>query len=414
VLKAIRIQGFKSLADTGRVELSPLTVLVGPNAAGKSNVLDAVQLLSRLASEKTLADAFNEPLRGLPLETFSLPPGGLAELLSSPKPCLRLDADIETGSECARYAVGLAIKPRSGVLTVEDEFLGSLGKDGQPKGQPRIEQVDGRLRVRRRSQSGKPRYDHVGLGYTILSDRRYAGSEYRLIERVRDELGSWRTYYLDPRVAMRRPQAPREVTDIGPLGEYLGPYLYRLDAEQDRVFAAVKRTLRAIVPSIQDVTVRLDRAQATIDVEITQDGTPYSARVVSEGTLRILALACVATNPWTEGLIAFEEPENGVHPRRIELIADLLASITDQRGRQRQVLVTTHSPVLAGRLVQRARQAPDSVGLYKVVREGRVTHLRRLDTDGPLFDDAEVAAALTAPSEDRVLEAAMLRGFLDE
>ncbi len=57
MLKRIRIQGYKSLPDVA-VKLSPLTLLFGPNAAGKSNFLDALQLLSKLATSRTLKEAF--------------------------------------------------------------------------------------------------------------------------------------------------------------------------------------------------------------------------------------------------------------------------------------------------------------------------------------------------------------------
>ena len=61
MLKRIHIKGYKSLADVA-VSLSPLTLLFGPNAAGKSNFLDALQLLSKLATSRTLKEAFDPVL----------------------------------------------------------------------------------------------------------------------------------------------------------------------------------------------------------------------------------------------------------------------------------------------------------------------------------------------------------------
>ena len=60
MLKRVHVKGYKSLADV-EVRLEPLTVLFGPNAAGKSNFLDALQLLSRLGASRTLKDAFDPP-----------------------------------------------------------------------------------------------------------------------------------------------------------------------------------------------------------------------------------------------------------------------------------------------------------------------------------------------------------------
>jgi AAA15 family ATPase/GTPase len=69
MLKRIEIKRYKSLVDVA-VDLKPLVVLLGPNAAGKSNFLDALQLLSRMAVSPTLKAAFEPPYRGKPLESF--------------------------------------------------------------------------------------------------------------------------------------------------------------------------------------------------------------------------------------------------------------------------------------------------------------------------------------------------------
>jgi len=421
MLESILIKRFKSLEDTGPIALTPFTVLFGPNAAGKSNSLDAVQLLSRLASEKTLADAFAGPIRGSALEAFTLPPQGLAGLLSSERsPTFQFESEFSTLDSRFRYLVEVGINTSSGTLSVENEYLATLSpKTGQPKGEPSIECVESQIKIRRKDKPGRPRTEKVGLGYTQLSDRRFSGPYYRAIEKARDELASWRTYYLDPRMAMRAPQAPQEVTDIGPLGEHLAPFLYRLREEHPKIFQGVRRTIRTLVPSVEDVSVELDKKRGVLDVEIRQNGTPFSSRVVSEGTLRILALACIAHNPWGGTLVAFEEPENGVHPRRIELIAQMLISLATDPKRAKQVVVTTHSPVFCGAVIKAARaQLGESqrskISMYRVIREGQLTRLHNFDPAGPLFDDLSVARDLTAPSEDGIFEGLMLRGLLDE
>ncbi len=70
MIRRVHIAGYKSLRNVD-IQLRPLTVLFGPNSAGKSNFLDALQLLSRVASSRTLSEAFEPPYRGTPLESFS-------------------------------------------------------------------------------------------------------------------------------------------------------------------------------------------------------------------------------------------------------------------------------------------------------------------------------------------------------
>jgi len=101
MLKRIRVRGFKSLADI-EVKFPALTVLFGPNASGKSNLLDALLILSRIAAERTLADSLSGPVRGYPDELFRFPLGGPGKCIAGfakerigprphfPAPCQRL------------------------------------------------------------------------------------------------------------------------------------------------------------------------------------------------------------------------------------------------------------------------------------------------------------------------------------
>jgi predicted ATPase len=418
MLKQVQVKGFKSLGDL-RVDLAPLVVLFGPNAAGKSNLLDAIGLFSRLVTERTLADAFSPPLRGYPIEAFTLPEAGLEGLHAQREARMELGAVL---SPLARngprpsglaYRVGVRIVPATGALTVFDERLVRLKKDGSEQDLPRIECADGQLVVRRVGEQGQPRREPLGLNHTLVSNLQFTGDKYPDFDRLRGEIGSWRSYYLDPRVAMREAQPPREVTDIGSLGQWLAPFLFRLkeSPEHSKRFQAVRRALHSAIPTLHSLDVDLDRARGVLDIRVVQDGTPFSSRVISEGTLRVLALCAIAVNPWAGSLVAFEEPENGVHCRRIEVIADLLHRMATEGGQQ--VVVTTHSPTLVAAMVRKQRLDSDAIRLLACHRDGRVTGVRPFDSSGRLFDDQEIAAGLRDDSEDALIEALLRRGWLD-
>ena len=405
-------KGFKSLADV-TVRLPQFSVLFGPNATGKSNLLEAVQILARFGTERTLADAFAGSLRGYPLEAFAFPPGGMPELVQSKCRELELKAVLESSGKSYHYRVAVGIQTSSGVLSVRDEHLVGLTKRGKPKGRPQIERVDGNLHIRRKGKPAHPRQESIGLNHTLLSDARLGGQEYAAIEACRNEMEGWRIYYLDPRVSMRRPSPPADVHDIGSLGENLAPFLYRLQSEQPRHFAAVRRTLRSLIPTIESLSVDLDERRGTLDILVRQDGINYSSRIVSEGTLRVLALCAIAVNPWARGLVGFEEPENGVHPRRLELIAQLLTSLAVDQGRQ--VIVTSHSPLFCNAMLKQAEAWPDKIGLFHVRRREGKTEVQEFEQRiGSLFKDPELAAALRNSAEDGVFEALVVRGVLDE
>jgi predicted ATPase len=416
MLRSLSVQGFKSLKDVRNLELAQLTVFFGPNASGKSNLLDALLLLSRLATARTLAEAIEEPVRGWPLELFTFPPGGHPELVKQEEARFRLEAHIlpRSSGDMFQYACEIAIKPDSGSLTVQDELLARLTSRGKPRGNPVIEKRDGAIFIRRKGKGAHPWKERVGLNHTVLSNRRYSGEGYETIEKARNELSSYRSYYLDPRVAMRTPQPPREVDDIGTSGGNLAPFLYRLRADAPQVFRAVRRTLCALIPSVEDLVVDMDEKRGIVNIEIRQNGTPFSARVISEGTLRVLALVSVALNPWGGSLVAFEEPENGVHPRRLELITELFRSMAlDESERRRQVILTTHSPTFCESIVRLAKAEPGKVKLFRTMRSGSQTIFQEFDTTGPLFESQDIRKALAAPGEDGLFEALMIRGLLD-
>ena len=94
MIKRIRIQRYKSLVDVD-VTLKPLSLLFGPNAAGKSNFIDALQLLSRIAASRSLKEAFEPPYRGKPMESFSFGDRGLEGLMKQDSLSFVLEADVD-------------------------------------------------------------------------------------------------------------------------------------------------------------------------------------------------------------------------------------------------------------------------------------------------------------------------------
>jgi len=110
--------------------------------------------------------------------------------------------------------------------------------------------------------------------------------------------------------------------------------------------------------------------------------------------------------------VAFEEPENGVHPRRLELIAKMLVSLALSQGRQ--VIVTTHSPLFCGAVLRLTRDQRNAVRLYAVRRGRQGTEVSAFpEESGTLLLDVELAAKLASPAEDGLFQEMQLRGWLD-
>lgn len=414
MLNRLTVRGFKSLRDV-TVELPRLAVLFGPNAVGKSNLVDAVHALSWIGNARTLFDALGGPLpvRGHAFEAFSMAPDGLAAMLKKGSAQFTLEADLTAGRGSYRYRISPELDFRSGHLSVADEYLAQLGAAGQPKGTAAIERVGANLHVRRKGKPAHPRQEPLRQNHSILSDRSLSGAGYPWLEHVRMELLNWRTYYFEPRMAMRTEESPADVYDIGVHGEYIAAFLYKLRADHQKHFDAVLRTVRSIVPSIESLNVDLDQRRGTLNLWIRQAGVDYSSRVLSEGTLRVLALCTIALSPWGGSLLTLEEPENGVHPRRIDMIARLMFSLAERR----QIVVTTHSPLFVDailRLKKNETAASNDVRLFNVRLATHGTVVEPFDVLGDLFKDAQIAGALATRSEDGIFESLALRGYLDE
>ena len=94
MIKRVKLKGFKSFENC-EIHMKPLTVLFGQNNAGKSNVHDALQLLSRTAACRTLQEAFEPPYRGSPLESFSFGHDGVKGLLKKETASFSMEIDVE-------------------------------------------------------------------------------------------------------------------------------------------------------------------------------------------------------------------------------------------------------------------------------------------------------------------------------
>jgi len=120
------------------------------------------------------------------------------------------------------------------------------------------------------------------------------------------------------------------------------------------VFAQVANRLSELVENVHQVGVDEDRQRELLTLQVVdREGAVHAARALSDGTLRFLALAILEMDPGAQGLICFEEPENGIHPERIAsmltLLRDLCVDTTEPVGEDnplRQVIVNTHSPAV--------------------------------------------------------------------
>lgn len=404
MIKRLKIKGYKSLRDI-EIKFEPLSIIFGPNAAGKSNLLDALNLVSRIVTRKNLKEAF-EQHRGLPLESFYYGEKGYEELLERETAEAHFEVDVELseatiksveklisekrkgiGAEerphkkitekYLRYAVTIQVLPKSGYLRVIDESLKALRKDGKEKARkPFVEKESSygkeRFHLRMEGQA-HPIYYDLGLEHSIISMSLYE-PHYPHIAAFREEVATWRFYYFEPRTLMREDVPAAEIEAIGPRGENLAAFLNAIQVNDGKQMEAFNLSLKYLLPSVEHIDVDPTK-QGLLSLRVTEHGLSYSSRVISEGTLRILGLLAALHPASPTTVIGYEEPENGVHPTRLKLVADLFKNTREMY--KKQIVVNTHSSVFPTYFEDRF--------LFVCRKEGADTRLVPFRSAGPLF-----------------------------
>jgi hypothetical protein len=134
--------------------------------------------------------------------------------------------------------------------------------------------------------------------------------------------------------------------------------LARIERDEKYILNDISRDLSNLVSGFMNIEIEEDKTRDLYIIYANaQDERRFSSRTLSDGTLRLLALITLANDPEYRGVLCFEEPENGVHPFRVEQIVELMRSLTtdftdgnDVAWPLRQLLVNTHSPLLLAQL----------------------------------------------------------------
>ncbi|AHY47416.1 AAA domain [Rubrobacter radiotolerans] len=398
MLTRLEIDGFKNLLDFS-VDFGPFTCIAGRNGVGKSNIFDVIQFLS-LLSDNTLMDAALS-VRDTEPETADLRElfwTDGRERVSSFRIAAEMIVEKENSDDFGRLAeasstylryeirIGYEESARRGILgrlVLESEDLNYI-TEGQASHRLKFPHnardfrksiVDNKRRTKtgyistERSTEQEPEILIHQEGHQGRPQRAPAKSAPRTIVATsntsttptilaaRREMQRWRLLALEPS-SMRQTdkfQSPSEVTSSG---GHLPSTLYRLTTEEtdqdgnaEQVSARVANRLSELV-GVPQVEVDIDEVRQLLSLQVREkSGIVLPARSLSDGTLRFLTLCILAEDPSTRGVICMEEPENGIHPAKldamVELLHDLAVDPSEMTGITnpfRQVIVATHSP----------------------------------------------------------------------
>jgi len=380
----IRINGFKSFHDF-EMDFTPLTIIAGTNASGKSNLFDALILLSNLADTDNIKRAFKDQ-RGEFLELFSQYSENhyAQEMEFHVEMLVSKDIKDAWGNRASlkytrlRYElkirrftndsgledIGVSYESLVNLKHQQDNWIKIIpsqfreiwrpkvgtGKRGIPYINTTIENGIPTVEVPQDGKTGnKRRFPLKNASRTVLSS--FDTIDFPHVLAVKEEMKSWRFLQLNPE-ELRKPTDKSNGEDIiSQSGKNLAAALNRIALKNEYSIGEISRKLQSFVPNFIEVKVVDDKENKQFVIKlIDKDGKEYSSRVLSEGTLRILALCILEQDDQYTGLLCFEEPENGIHPFRISTMASLLKDLTndftDDELPLRQVIINTHSPIL--------------------------------------------------------------------
>ena len=423
MITRIEISGFKSF-DGFEVDLQPFTALVGPNASGKSNLFDALRFLS-LLSKFDIRESM-QGLRGEPEELFRRTPGRSSDVMSFAVevllhkngtdafgtsyavPAQRLRYELELGLLVDRDGLPRrvqVIREHCRPLAKKDDraraFLSKVDVN-YTKVSPfiRMSEAGDAIQIRQdgRQKHGRPvTLSLKEASRTALST--ISTAEFPHLYALREALSNISFLEINPQAARLTNDRFEEPT-LKPDASNLAAVLARLreetrnDQRVDGVLSDIAADLSSLIPSVSQLESISDLTQRQYGYGLRfTDDQSFSSRVISDGTLRLLALLTLLNDPTRKGTLCFEEPENGIHEGRISALVTFLRQSavvsTDRDEPSFQVLIATHSPKVMECLIDSEIVAADTVATAcpsSHVRSTRTRMRTGVQPAGDLYD----------------------------
>ncbi len=336
MIKRLRVRNYLSLKDID-LELGQRNILVGPNMAGKSNVIDCFRFLTHMANSG-LTKAF-------------LDRGGFSEVLWKGDNDSRISFQLvaedrisEKDSEKTyRYEISI-LGSSTGVISVEREYLEVQTGDRISKlidrrhGQGEITHQDGTIAF------SPPRPDQSALEFSV------PGWEGTLVKNL---MANWRFYRLLPVLMKQQVNLAIGQNFLLENGENFSSWLMTLQTKYPEEFRLLKQVVMEVFPDVMQILAPPTQYATTyVFTRERHLKQPVTIWRMSDGELTFIALLSLIFAPEELGapLYCVEEPENHLHPRLLETLVELVIQRQNELGSQAaQLMATTHSPYLVDR-----------------------------------------------------------------
>jgi predicted ATPase len=429
MIKKIRLRGFKNFKDA-ELKLGPFTVLVGTNAAGKSNIREAFRFLHAISRGYTLPEIIGEKWgEGGYLQWRGINGGSREIFYHEDIGCLlEVDFVLNYSGTIKNLKYGIELLRRfeldPPILTREYLYQNdNLIFDTQPNHNhpnqidPHIQKAliklnnDPRLEFTEGFFSDRPILSQLlpGVGGygTLLEwlayqkpgldsnsyDEFIGFSTVQLLNELDKELRHMQFLDLQPD-AMRQPSFPGQIV-LGDRGENLSSVLQNLYKDEQKRNALIEWIGELTPMDVTDFSFYNDLTGKILASLKESNGHQTSLYSASDGTLRFLGLLTAMFGTEPPYFFFIEELENGIHPTRLHLLIQLIESFVNKRTSQKdgaiQVIATTHSPQLLRLLSKESLENANLVYRFPDRPEGHVKRILDIPEARKVIEEQDVA-----------------------
>jgi predicted ATPase len=336
----------------------PLNVLIGTNASGKSNILDALRFLSEGVRAKDFAESVADR-------------GGITQLSWKGEAAGQIRLVTRYEGEGKSYAWTVQLKRLSHGFDVRERVEELL--EGRPPSQL-LEAVSGK--VEWWSEQAKDKWVKLALGPTTCALAAACADESFPARAVGEFVQRWGFFDPSPPL-LRRASNEADADRLDPYGTNLASRLYALqEASGDsKAFKRIVTATRRVLGVPDEIRIHRSDIDGRVYFLQREAGLAHNVHQIgaSSGTLRMLALMTALFGETNTSLVGIEEPENHVHPAALKAFAEYLRDASERA----QILVTTHSPLLLDCLPR-----PNEVAIVRRTDDG--TRIEREKNPGAI------------------------------
>lgn len=313
-IKSISIDGFKSIKELKYLELEKLNVIVGANGAGKSNFIQIFRMLDAMSHGR--------------FQEFILKNGGadafpFCGLKETPKITIgfQFTSDDSSSAPSPFYEFSMSSTDAEQMMLSEKYSgyqTGLLGDEFE--------------RVSLESAFFRQKKKITGFASLIYSS-----------------ISQWTVYHFHDTgssAPMRRSEIVEDFEKLDGNARNIAPFLLHLRQEYPKNYEDIVKAVRLVIPFFEDFRLDVLKMGEAEKVKLTwkQKGTEYPMQPyhLSDGSIRFICLATALLQPVPPTTIVIDEPELGLHPEAIHILAELIKATSIKT----QVIVATQSPLL--------------------------------------------------------------------